>query len=102
MHQRPLEANRQHPGFLKVIVELNLPRVGLAQSVRKICPQALIVEPRYPQIEIEKHSQFEASKQFDAKEDFCRYYLERQGTTVPPSVLETFEQLYQEMSDASA
>lgn len=100
--EETLEANREHPGFLKAIVDLNTPRAGLADWVRKICPQALIVEPRYPQIETEKHVQFEAGDRFDAKEAFCRYYLERQRTTVPPSVLATFEQLYQEMSDASA
>lgn len=100
--EETLEANREHPGFLKVIVELNAARVGLAELVRKVCPQTLIVEPRYPKAEQEKRFEFQQGNQFNAVEEFRRYYLQRQGTTAPQSVLEAFEQLHQEMSDAIA
>lgn len=100
--EETLEANREHPGFLKVIVELNTARVGLAEMVRKVCPQTLIVEPRYPEAKQEKRFEFQQGNQFDAVEEFRRYYLQRQGTTAPQSVLEAFEQLHQEMSDAIA
>lgn len=95
-----LEANREHPGFLKVIVELNTPKLGLAESVRKVCPQTLIVEPRYPEAKAERSAP--ESNHFDAVEEFRRYYLQHRGTTVPQSVLEAFEQLHQEVSDAIA
>lgn len=83
-----------------MVVELDIPKLGLAEAVRKVCPQTLIVEPRYPEAKPEKR--FQQGYQFDAVEEFRRYYLQHEGTTVPPSVLEAFEQLHQELSDAIA
>jgi exonuclease SbcD len=96
-----LEANREHPGFLKVIVELNTPKIGLADSVRKVCPQALIIEPRYPEAKAQKRQQSQATNQFDAIEEFRNYWRDRVGTTPDYSVLKAFENLYQELSDAT-
>ncbi|MUG92973.1 exonuclease subunit SbcD [Scytonema sp. UIC 10036] len=97
-----LEAHRTHPGFLKLVVELTAPKTGLAEMVRKVCPQTLIVEPHYLKTEQEISTEYREDNHFDAVEEYRRYYLHRHETTVPPSVLEAFEKLYQEMSDASA
>lgn len=40
--------------------------------------------------------------QFDAVQEFRRYYLQHQKIEVPTPVLEAFKQLHQEMSDAIA
>ena len=96
-----LEANREHPGFLKVIVELNTPKIGLADSVRKVCPQALIIEPRYPEAKAQKRQQSQGTNQFDAIEEFRNYWRDRLGTTPDSSVFKAFEKLYQELSDAT-
>jgi len=97
-----LEAHRDHPGFLKVIVDLNVPKIGLAEMVRRVCPQTLIIEPKYPRTELEKRVEFQEGYQFNAVEEFQRYYLHSQGIEVPQAVLEVFKQLHQEMSDAIA
>jgi len=96
-----LEANREHPGFLKVIVELNTPKIGLADSVRKVCPQALIIEPKYPEIQAQKRQQSQSANQFEAIEEFRNYWRDRVGTAPDSSVLKAFENLYQELSDAT-
>jgi exonuclease SbcD len=96
-----LEANRKHPGFLKLIVELDTPRVGLAERVRKICPQALMIEPRYLKAQPEKRPESQEASQFDAVAEFRRYWCDRQEKTPPPLVLQAFEKLYQELSDAT-
>jgi exonuclease SbcD len=100
--EETLEEHREHPGFLKVIVELDLPQIGLAERVRKVCKQALVVEPKYPQPEPERHIEFQKRERFDAVEEFRRYYLQHQGIEVPPAILETFKQLHQETNDAIA
>lgn len=100
--EETLSANREHPGFLKVIVDLNIPKVGLADRVRKVCPQTLMVEPRYLKGEPAQRLESQESNQFDAVEEFRRYYLERLEKAPPPPVLQAFEQLHQELSDATA
>ncbi|MBD1890524.1 exonuclease SbcCD subunit D [Coleofasciculus sp. FACHB-SPT9] len=96
-----LEANQKHPGFLKVIVDLNSPKIGLADRVRKVCPQALIIEPKYPEVKSQKRQQFPGANQFDAVEEFRNYWRDRLGTTPDSSVFKAFEKLYQELSDAT-
>lgn len=96
-----LEENREHPGYLKVIVELNSRKLGLADMVRKVCPQALVIEPKYLKTEQDKF-ELPENYQFNAEEEFRRFYLQRQGTEIPPAVLEVFTQLHQEMNDAIA
>lgn len=100
--EETLESNCAHSGFLKVIVDLNIPKVGLADRIRKVCPQTLIVEPRYLKAEPAQHLESQEENQFDAVEEFRRYYLERLEKAPPPSVLQAFEQLHQELSDATA
>ncbi len=85
-----------------MIVDLNVPKIGLAEMVRHVCPQTLIIEPKYPKTELEKRVEFQEGYQFNAVDEFQRYYLHSQGIEVPTAVLEVFEQLHQEMSDAIA
>ena len=96
-----LEANREHPGFLKVIIDLNTPKIGLADMVRKVCPQALIIEPKYPEVISKKRQQSKDANQFDAVEEFHNYWRDRVGTTPESSITKAFENLYQELSDAT-
>jgi len=96
-----LEANREHPGFLKVIVELNTPKIGLADMVRKVCPQSLIIEPKYPKVISKKRQQSQDANQFNAVEEFHNYWRDRVDTTPESSIVKAFENLYQELSDAT-
>jgi exonuclease SbcD len=96
-----LEAEQDYQGFLKVIVELNVPKVGLADSIRKICPQALIIEPRYPEVTVKSRSENIESSQFEPVVEFKRYWSDRQGKTAPAPVIQAFEKLYQELTDAT-
>jgi DNA repair protein SbcD/Mre11 len=91
-----LEQNREHPGYLKVIVELNSPKLGLADMVRKVCPQALIVEAKYLRTE-QALPELPENYKFDPIEEFQRFYLKRQGAEVPTEVLEVFTQLHQQL-----
>ncbi|MEK8018637.1 MAG: exonuclease SbcCD subunit D C-terminal domain-containing protein, partial [Candidatus Parabeggiatoa sp.] len=91
-----LEAYQDQPGFLKVIVELDAHIKGLAEKVRKICPQALMVEAQYKTVEADTVSQ--EIQAFDPVDAFRNYWQERIGTRLKPSVVEAFEQLYQELS----
>lgn len=96
--EQTLEAYQDKPGFLKVIIELDTPKVGLADQVRKICSQAVMVETRYLTAKKEPYSQSQVGNQFDAVEEFRRYWHERVGTNLPSTVLKTFTNLYQEFS----
>ncbi|MGD2181484.1 metallophosphoesterase family protein [Lusitaniella coriacea] len=96
-----LEANREHPGFLKVVVELNAPKIGLADRVRKVCPQVLIIEPKYLKVESQKRQPSQGKKPFDAVEAFQNYWRDRVETTPDTSIVNAFENLYQELNDAT-
>ena len=93
-----LEIHRDHPGWLKVIVELETPTSGLADKVRQVCPQALHVEPRYPNANGNAAARRAIDpNQFDPVEEFRHYYRDRkQGTTPSPALLEAFETLYKQ------
>jgi len=95
-----LEAHRYHPGFLKVIVEMDSPQIGLADRVRQICSQALLIEPRYPEasLEVTDISHIDPNN-FDPAAEFCNYYQNRLGTTPQPLVLEGFQNLYKKFKE---
>ena len=100
---KTLEANQYHPGFLKVIVQMQSPEIGLADRVRQICSQALLVEPRYPELQPENLAEatnIDPNK-FDPLEEFCNYYQHKLGTTPKPAVLEEFEKLYNQLKEVS-
>lgn len=96
-----LEAHRGHAGYLKVIVDLEAPVNGLAERVRRICPQALHVEPRYPERPAVPSLAFDPA-QSDPGEAFGRYYAERLGARLDPAVEAAFKALYEEHLHAPA
>ncbi len=99
---KTLEAHRYHPGFLKVIVEMDSPQIGLADRVRQICSQALLIEPRYPEASLEATdiSHIDPNN-FDPAAEFCNYYQNRLGTTPKPAVLNEFQNLYKKLKETA-
>lgn len=97
--EEELAENCEHPGYLKVIVDLQTPEVGLANRVRKICPQTIFVESRYPEaIQTACQSQ-NGKKLFNPVEEYRSYYQNRLGSTLSPSVLTKFKELYKDMQN---
>lgn len=95
-----LETHRHHLGYLKVIVNLQTPQVGLADKVRKICPQTIHIEPRYPETNLSKEESFSGDN-LDPLVEFQRYYQQQLGDTPTRAVVMKFEELYKEMHDAT-
>ncbi len=95
-----LQDHQYHPGFLKVIVEMDSPQIGLADRVRQICSQALLIEPRYPDAALEPTEITNIDpNNFDPAAEFCNYYQNRLGTTPKPTVLEEFKNLYKKFKE---
>jgi hypothetical protein len=85
---------------LKVIVEMDSPQIGLADRVRQICSQALLIEPRYPDAALEPTEITNIDpNNFDPAAEFCNYYQNRLGTTPKPAVLEEFQNLYKKFKE---
>lgn len=96
-----LELHQYHPGFLKFIVQLESPVFGLADRVRQVCGQAVLVEPRYPEVseEMVKEAVNLDPSKFDPVVEFGNYYQQRLGLTPKSSVLEAFEKLYKQLKE---
>ena len=98
-YEEKLEPLRDYSGYLKVIINLQTPQIGLADKIRKICgDQVLQIEPRYPEAE----SRLEKSvkqEEFDPVEEFKRYFQEELNTTPAPAVVAKFKELYQEIKE---
>lgn len=95
-----LEAHRDPDHLYKVIIKLEAPVVGLADRVRKICPNALQIEPRYPNAP-DIVAQSIDPQQFSPREAYMRFYGERVGADPQPDVLNAFMHLFEEMSHAT-
>lgn len=100
--EQALDGHRDHPGWLKVIVELESPELGLADRVRKVCPQALVIEPRYPEKRATDGSQGPVVEKLSPTEAYKQYYQDRFERTPGDGVLRAFAELYEELSHASA
>ncbi|WP_216595570.1 exonuclease SbcCD subunit D C-terminal domain-containing protein [Myxosarcina sp. GI1] len=96
-----LTAHRQHPGYLKVIVEMETQQMGLGDRVRRICPQTLIIQPKYTKTAVERQTESIDYQTFNPTEEFARYYQEQSAKNLEPAVKRAFNDLYQELSDAS-
>ncbi|MBE9097550.1 exonuclease SbcCD subunit D [Tychonema sp. LEGE 07203] len=97
-----LEAHQYHPGFLKVIVDLDSPQIGLADRVRQICSQAVSIEPRYRDAPLEATEITNIDpNNFDPAAEFCNYYQNRLGRTPQPAVLEGFQDLYNKFKETA-
>lgn len=100
--EETLEANQYHPGYLKVIINMESPTLGLADRVRDICPQALLIEPRYSQLQAtQKPVKTFDPERFDPVEEFLSYYENQLEMTPNPEVLEAFKTLYQQFKETS-
>ena len=96
-----LEANREYVGYLKFVIAVDIPPVGLADRVRKSCPQAIIVEPKLT-VHSSKAQELVAqdSQRFEPIAEFQKFYRDR-DRHLAPEVIAAFQELYMEFSDAS-
>ncbi len=94
-----LESYQYYPGFLKVMVKLDSPQLGLADRVRQICPQALQIQPIYPEAMGHSGQRIRDSNSFDPVEEFRHYYRERLETTPDPVVVQEFQNLYHKLKE---
>ncbi|NJL99912.1 MAG: exonuclease SbcCD subunit D [Synechococcaceae cyanobacterium SM2_3_2] len=94
-----LEPYRSYEGYLKVFVSLTAPKPDLAQRIRKICPQALHIQPRYPKSPDQEIS-IDGSQALPRLpiEHYQSYYRDQLESTPSPAVLAAFEKLYQSLS----
>ena len=80
---------------------MDRPEIGLADRVRQICSQALLVEPRYPealQENLNEATNIDPNK-FEPVEEFCNYYQNKLGTAPKPALLEEFKNLYNKLKE---
>ena len=95
-----LETHRDYVGYLKFAIAVDAPQIGLADRVRKVCPQAVMVEPKLIQPESAKIIEPKDGDRFDAIAEFHKFYSDREKV-LSPNVIEAFKNLYMEFSDAS-
>ena len=95
-----LESHRDYVGYLKFAIAVDTPPIGLADRVRKVCPQAVMVEPKLIQNESAKIQEPKDYDRFDPIAEFQKFYSDREKN-LSPDVIEAFKNLYTEFSDAS-
>ena len=96
-----LEIHRDYVGYLKFAIAVDAPQIGLADRVRKVCPQAVMVEPKLIQRESAKIPETEISDRFDPIAEFQKFYSDREKT-LSPDVMVAFQNLYAEFSDIAS
>ena len=96
-----LETHRDYVGYLKFAIAVDAPQIGLADRVRKVCPQAVMVEPKLIQRESAKIPETEISDRFDPIAEFQKFYSDREKT-LSPDVMVAFQNLYAEFSDIAS
>ena len=94
-----LESHRDYVGYLKFAIAVDTPPIGLADRVRKVCPQAVMVEPKLIQNESTKSQEPKDYDRFDPIAEFQKFYSDREKN-LSPDVIEAFKNLYTEFSDA--
>lgn len=95
-----LEAHRDYVGYLKFAIAVDTPQIGLADRVRKVCPQAVMVEPKLILNTSAKVTELNDGDRFDPIAEFKKFYSDREKS-LSPDVVEAFKNLYMEYSDAS-
>jgi len=98
--EESLEANRDYEGHLKFVIAVDVPPIGLADQVRKVCPQAVMVEPKLIKSVVEAIAEPQEKNGFDPLLEFQKFYSDREKN-LAPDVVEAFKNLYMEFSDAS-
>ena len=94
-----LESHRDYVGYLKFAIAVDTPPIGLADRVRKVCPQAVMVEPKLIPNESAKIQEPKDYDRFDPIAEFQKFYSDREKN-LSPDVIEAFKNLYTEFSDA--
>ena len=94
-----LESHRDYVGHLKFAIAVNTPPIGLADRVRKVCPQAVMVEPKLIPNESAKSQEPKDYDRFDPIAEFQKFYSDHEKN-LSPDVIEAFKNLYTEFSDA--
>ncbi|TYQ26756.1 exonuclease SbcCD subunit D [Pseudanabaena sp. UWO310] len=93
-----LEIHRDYGGYLKFAIAVDTPPIGLADRVRKACPQAVMVEPKLIVNELAKLPDPQDYDRFDPIAEFQNFYRDREKN-LSPDVIEAFKSLYMEFSD---
>jgi DNA repair protein SbcD/Mre11 len=98
-YEEKLESLRDYSGYLKVIIKLQTPQMGLADKIRKICGgKVLQIEPSYPEVKPNQEKSV-SREDFDPVEEFKRYFQDVLKTTPNSAVVAKFEQLYKEIKE---
>lgn len=95
-----LASHHNFEGYLKFAIAVDTPPIGLADRVRKVCPQAVMVEPKLILNESVRVPEPKDYDRFDAIAEFQKFYSDREKT-LSPDVIAAFKDLYMEFSDAS-
>ncbi|MFM7888378.1 MAG: exonuclease SbcCD subunit D [Pseudanabaena sp.] len=93
-----LESHRNYEGYLKFVISVEMPPIGLADRVRKICPQAVMVEPKLIVNELALAQALSDHDHFDPITEFQNFYRDR-DKKLTPEVINAFKELYIEFSD---
>ncbi len=93
-----LEAHQDYVGYLKFAIAVDTPPIGLADRVRKVCPQAVMVEPKVIVQPSEPAVASGDRDRFDPISEFQKFYSDRQRE-LSPDIMEAFKGLYTEFSD---
>lgn len=95
-----LESHRDYEGYLKFAIAADTPPIGLADRVRKVCPQAVMVELKLIINEGSQTPEIKNYDRFDAIAEFQKFYSDREKN-LSPDVINAFKDLYMEFSDNS-
>jgi len=96
-----LEAHRDYVGYLKFAIAVDTIPIGLADRVRKICPQAVMVEPKLIVNEAAQIAKIQHYDRFDPISEFQKFYSDREKN-LSPDVIAAFKNLYMEFSETAA
>ncbi|MFM7601869.1 MAG: exonuclease SbcCD subunit D [Pseudanabaena sp.] len=93
-----LEAHRDYAGYLKFAIAVDTPPIGLADRVRKVCPQAVMVEPKLIINESAQVPEPKDYNRFDPIAEFQKFYRDREKN-LSHEVITAFKELYMEFSE---
>jgi exonuclease SbcD len=96
-----LAAHQNYQGYLKFAIAVDTPPIGLADRVRKLCPQTVMVEPKLIVSESAKAPEIKDYDRFDPIAEFQKFYSDR-NKNLSPDVIAAFKSLYSEFSDPSS
>ncbi|NUN63268.1 exonuclease subunit SbcD [Pseudanabaena biceps] len=95
-----LEAHRDYVGYLKFAIAVDTPPIGLADRVRKVCPQTVMVEPKLISTNAVSEPELKEHQLFDPIAEFQKFYSDREKK-LSPDVVTAFKDLYMEFSEAA-